>query len=197
MTAVASKPRPGGARKPTEPRRHPGTAAGSKALTLAPVADLGPSRSMPSVPPMSRFQIQVIELVASGLTRAQIGRRLGVSGPTVTRYLARAAALLGAENPAGLTGAAYRVGLIGRRPLPASVRVPAVTDRCAAVLPLLARGRSNAQIGHVLGVTAAAVNMRVRHLMRVFGAVNRASLVRAVIDAGVLSVSLELTGGAP
>ena len=196
MTAVATKPRRAALQAPVGARADSGAEAACSAVTLPPEAALGRLPLKLGVP-MSRCQVEVIELGASGLTRAQIGRRLGVSGPTVTRYLARAAALLGAGNPAGLTGAAYRVGLLVRRPLPPSVRVPTVTDRCAAVLPLLARGRSNAQIGHTLGVTASAVNMRVRYLMRVFGAVNRASLVRAVIDAGILSTDLELIGAAP
>lgn len=144
---------------------------------------------------MSRRQIQVIELGSLGLTRRQIGVRLGIDEDTVARHQSRAGVLLGVGDRAGIVGAAYRVGLLVRRPLPASVRVPSVTPRCASVLPMLALGRSNRQIGFALGVTEAAVNMRLRWLMRAFGAVNRASLVRAVIDAGVLSTDLELAGG--
>jgi DNA-binding NarL/FixJ family response regulator len=57
-------------------------------------------------------QQQVLELIAEGLTAAQIGRRLGLAFTTVKTHKADTFKRLGARSAAHAVAIAYRRGLI-------------------------------------------------------------------------------------
>jgi len=143
---------------------------------------------------MSRLQLRILDMEADGLELAVIADRLGLPLIRVKRIQARAQSQLGTGSRAGMVGELYRTGVFVRRPVPSSVLLPVLTAVGVAPLPLVARGRSNAEIAAVLGITEAAANSRVRWLLRAFGASNRAHLVRLTVDAGVLSPLLNLVG---
>ena len=58
-------------------------------------------------------QRQVLLLVANGNTNAQIGRRLGLSRPTIDRHLAETYRRLGASDRAQAVAIALAVGELG------------------------------------------------------------------------------------
>lgn len=193
MSAVAAPERPRGRRNaPTRPQRplrpFPGPSRTVAPSPIRSAASASSSRLLPF------RQFQVLDLAADGLMTRQVGVRLGISEDTAQRYLTRASLTLGVGEKAGMVGECYRLGVFVPRPLPPGVRRPVLACGLAPVLPLVARGRSNREIGAALGISAGAAGDRVRRLLRVFGAANRANLVRLAVDAGVLAVSLDLTG---
>lgn len=130
-------------------------------------------------------EVRVLALAADGLSDRAIGSRLGVSEDTVGTLLSRVMARVGVSCRAGAVVVAYREGFLQRRP--ARVQVPRLSPETARALALVGAGRSNREIGLVLGIGERAASSRVCWLMRAFGAVNRANLVRAAVDAGVLT----------
>ena len=132
-------------------------------------------------------QLEVLDLVADGLTNAEIGQKLGISTLTVKQTLSDAAKRLGTGNRAGMVGAAYRWDLLAPSPLPAGVRLPELSVGAWAVLPLIARGLESKEIAAQLGITPVAADMRAKALMAEFGVGSRAHLVRVAVDAGALT----------
>jgi DNA-binding NarL/FixJ family response regulator len=154
----------------------------------------------PSDPPesvtLSPRELEVLDLVADGLSNEEIGARLGIAAATVKATLANAAVKLGTGVRPGMVGAGYRRGLLVARPLPARVRLPELSVATWAVLPLVARGMSDAGIGAEVGAPPDTVKKRVARLLREFGVSSRAHLVRAAVDAGALTPGLALAAAA-
>lgn len=63
-------------------------------------------------PPLSARQVEVLDLVARDLSRAQIAGRLCISPFTVKVHLAAIHAKLDCSSTAGAVGVAYREGLL-------------------------------------------------------------------------------------
>jgi DNA-binding CsgD family transcriptional regulator len=133
--------------------------------------------------------LAVVDLVADGLTNEEVGARLMLSPKTVKRHLARMSQRSGCTLREGIVGRAYRLGELRRRPVePAGAEgAPVrVTARQYQVLVLVARGFSTEEICVELGVAVHTAKTHVARLFGVFGARNRAHLVRLAVDAGVL-----------
>jgi DNA-binding NarL/FixJ family response regulator len=145
---------------------------------------------------LSPRELEVLDLVADGLSNAEIGRRLvpRITVATVKTTLANMAPKLGTGVRAGMVGAGYRRGLLVVRPLPAGVRLPELSVATWAVLPLVARGMTDAEIATEVGAPVDTVHKRVARLLHEFGVSSRAHLVRASVDAGALTSGLALAG---
>lgn len=63
--------------------------------------------------PLTERELQVLELVAKGLTNRDIGGLLGISAHTAKFHVAQVLAKLGAASRAEAVGSALRLGLIG------------------------------------------------------------------------------------
>lgn len=140
-------------------------------------------------------EVRVLGLVADGLSDRAIGSRLGVSEDAVGALLSRAMLRMGTSCRTGAVVVAYREGFLRR--CPARVQVPRMSPETTRVLGMVAAARSNREIGLALGIGEAAAGSRVRWLLRTFGAANRANLVKAAVDAGVLTQDLKLRVLAP
>ncbi len=83
------------------------------------VHDPARERLRPSVPdtadaePLTERELQVLELMAKGLTNRDIGGLLGISAHTAKFHVAQVLARLGAASRAEAVGVALRLGLIG------------------------------------------------------------------------------------
>ena len=75
-----------------------------------PLADLGQD---PAAVPLSRRESEVLNLLASGQTNAEIAVVLGVSVHTIERHVANIFVKTGVRNRAGATAWAHRRGLAG------------------------------------------------------------------------------------
>ncbi len=63
--------------------------------------------------PLTEREVQVLELIAKGLTNRDIGGLLGISAHTVKFHVAQVLDKLGAASRAEAVGSALRLGLIG------------------------------------------------------------------------------------
>jgi len=66
--------------------------------------------------------VEVLALLAQGLSNAALGRRLGVTELTVKSHLKRIGAKLGCTDRAGMVGIAYRTGVLRVPDAPAAAR---------------------------------------------------------------------------
>lgn len=72
--------------------------------------------NVPSIqtgPHLSPRQQEVVELIAQGMTNAEIGERLGITERTVKAYAQELYDKLGVRNRAGAVAAAWDLGLLG------------------------------------------------------------------------------------
>lgn len=129
-------------------------------------------------------EMQVIQLVASGLSNPQIGTRLGLSPLTVKGHLMRIGVKFGVADRAGIVGAAIRGGYLR---VPVTRKAPdGFGEDLFDVLVRIARGRSNAEIGAELGLSYETVKARVRRLLLVLGVRCREEAVTAGFACGAL-----------
>lgn len=91
-------------RDPARPREQDATAATAATAAAALAAD---------TEPLTEREIQVMELIAKGLTNRDIGGLLGISTHTVKFHVAQVLAKLGASSRAEAVSTALRFGLIG------------------------------------------------------------------------------------
>ncbi len=141
--------------------------------------------SKPTRPdPPTAWEMQVIRLVARGLTNAEIGTELGLSPRTVAGHLARIAAKVGTGDRAGIVGAVIRGGLLQ---VPVTGEVPDGFDEALFdVLVRIARGLTNREIAADLILSPDAVKTRVRRLLAVLGVCSREEAVSAGVACGAL-----------
>jgi DNA-binding NarL/FixJ family response regulator len=66
----------------------------------------------PKGTPLSAREVEVVSLVAEGLTNAGVAKRLGLSPLAVKVHLANIGDKLGNGDRAGIVGAAFRSGLM-------------------------------------------------------------------------------------
>lgn len=81
---------------------------------------------------LSERHVEVLELIAEGLSNAQIGKKLGLASSTVKSHVATMAQKTGIGDRAGLVSWGYRVGLL---------KVPAVRVLPPEALELMALAR--------------------------------------------------------
>jgi DNA-binding NarL/FixJ family response regulator len=136
---------------------------------------------------------RVLDLASHGLTTEQIGCDLGISVNTVRTHLKKAFTALRVHERGAAVAEGFRLGLLRLDPLPASATARPLEDRLAAVLPLLAAGLPESEIGARLGLTADGVGHRLTALYRLLGVSSRPHAVRVAAESGYLV----LTGGAP
>lgn len=89
-------------------------------------------------------------------------------------------ALAGAALLDGLTAVRSGLDRLTRAHTPpdsATARLPALSDREAEVMDLLAAGRANRQIARELSITEATVKTHITHILRKLGVANRAEAV--------------------
>jgi len=81
---------------------------------LAPpvAARLAARLRSPAAPDLTGREVDVLRLVATGLSNAEIGSRLFIAEATVKTHLVRAFAKLGVADRTAAVTAAYRLGLI-------------------------------------------------------------------------------------
>ncbi|GAA3213227.1 response regulator transcription factor [Nonomuraea helvata] len=90
-------------------------ARGERVLSPSVAARLADRRAAPGVPVLSAREREVLELVAEGLTNAEIGRRLYIGEATVKTYLLRVFGKLGVSDRTSAVLAALDLGLVRRR----------------------------------------------------------------------------------
>ena len=89
------------------------TLAAARASRLAADAFVLPHDDLaPSPEPLTPREIQVVELLAEGLSNRHIGERLGISAETVKFHLAAISGKLGASNRTDVVRRAVQRGLI-------------------------------------------------------------------------------------
>jgi DNA-binding NarL/FixJ family response regulator len=94
--------------------------SGESVLDPRAAAALIDSRQSAADPKLSRQELNVLRLVAEGLTNPEIGSRLHLSRHTVKEYLSHAMRKLEATNRIEAVRKATELGLIGGAPRPAS-----------------------------------------------------------------------------
>ncbi|MEV0236594.1 response regulator transcription factor [Nonomuraea sp. NPDC050786] len=90
-------------------------ARGETVLSPSVAARLADRRAAPGPPVLSAREREVLELVAEGLTNAEIGRRLYIGEATVKTYLLRVFGKLGVSDRTSAVLAALDLGLVRRR----------------------------------------------------------------------------------
>lgn len=84
--------------------------------TVTPLAPPEPAEAR-GCSPLSDRELEVLELVGSGLTSAAIAGRLGISRKTVENHKQRLFTKLGVQNQAHAVAVAMRNGLLAGRPV--------------------------------------------------------------------------------
>lgn len=87
-------------------------ARGETVLALPVAARLADRLRAPARPEVTARELDVLRLVATGLSNADIGRALFIGEATVKTHLIRAFAKLGVADRTAAVTAAYGVGLI-------------------------------------------------------------------------------------
>ena len=137
--------------------------------------------SLRGLPPTAR-EMQVVRLVADGLSNAEIGVKLNLSPITVKQHLARIGAKFDQDNRAGIVGAAILGGYLA---VPVTRIPPAGFDEgLFDVLVRVARGKTNQEIGGELSLSIDAVKSRVSRLL--LGVGSREEAVAAGVACGAL-----------
>ena len=153
----------------------------------------------PAVPPVlhrlaaarvSLRELEVIDASAEGLSYFEVGDLLGLSEATVKAHLTRLGHKARVGTRAGIVGWAYRNGLLVRVPLP----VVPLTPSQRAVVPLVARGLEDGEIGRELDIAMNTAKHHVHCAARLLNARTRAHMVRRGIDCGVLPLVPRLVG---
>lgn len=139
--------------------------------------------SLRNRPPTAR-EMQVVRLVARGMTNPRIGAELCLSPPTVSRHLERIGEKFGTASRAGIVGAAVRGGHLV---VPVTSEPPAGFDEALFdVLVRIARGLTNSRIAAELALSHDAVKTRVRRLLALLGVRSREEAVVAGVACGAL-----------
>lgn len=137
---------------------------------------------------LSRRELEVLTLVASGGTRDEISGRLDISPGTVASHMARIYRALGARNAAHAVALAYGSGVMSVRPqLPA----PFVSRRERQVLAGLAYGLTSEQVAMYLSLSIETVKTHLRRVYRKLDVNCRANAVDCAIRGRVLAVVID------
>ena len=82
-------------------------------LVAGPDGPAGPAEATPDLGGLTRREVEVVQLVAEGLTNGQIARRLVLGEATVKTHLNHVLAKLDVDGRPGLVAWAWRHGLAG------------------------------------------------------------------------------------
>lgn len=135
------------------------------------------------MPPSAR-EMQLVQLVARGMTALEIAAELGLAPATVKQHLTRIGAKFGVGDRAGIVGIAIRRGHLK---VPTTGTPPAGFDEALFdVLVRIARGMTNQEIGAELHLSTDSVKSRVRRLFAVFGVGSREEAIVAGVACGAL-----------
>lgn len=141
------------------------------------------SEHLHGAPPTPR-EMQVVRLVARGLTNVQIAAELGLSPATVKTHMARIGAKFGTGDRGGIVGVAIRRG---HMQVPVVRLTPSGFDEdLFNVLVRIAQGRTNPEIAAELYLSRESVKYRVKVLFAVLGVSSREESVVAGVACGVL-----------
>ncbi|WP_167828781.1 helix-turn-helix transcriptional regulator, partial [Streptomyces sp. MZ04] len=133
------------------------------------------------------LDLLVIAGIARGVEERVIAERLGVALEVVRGSVRHSCWLLGVPGRRHdvLVAAVCAAGLLSW--LAPEPRLPVVVPaHLAVIVPLLAVGLSNAEIGRRLWLSLDGVKSRVRSLLRLLGAVDRAHAVALAWGQGLL-----------
>lgn len=132
----------------------------------------------------SAREMQLVQLVARGMSAPEIAAELDLAPATVKQHLARIGAKFGVGDRAGIVGIAIRRGHLQ---VPTTGRPPAGFDEALFdVLVRIARGMTNQEIGAELHLSTDSVKSRVRRLFAVFGVGSREEAIVAGVACGAL-----------
>jgi DNA-binding NarL/FixJ family response regulator len=134
-------------------------------------------------PPTPR-EMQVVRLVARGMTNMKIAAELDLSPLTVKTHVARIGVKFGTGDRAGIVGTAIRRGLLQVRVT--GLTPPGFDEGLFDVLVRIARGLDNREIAADLGLPYETVKSRVRRLLAVLGVCSREEAVVAGVACGAL-----------
>jgi len=136
--------------------------------------------------PLTARELQVVALVAEGMSNRAIAKQLWISEETVRAHMYHAGLRSGFGSRAGLVGFAIRT-----RQMPVAVTgtpPPGFKHQHFEVLVRIARGLSNEEISAELGLSFQAVKSRVRRVLELLGVERREAAVMAGFVCGVLSL---------
>lgn len=126
----------------------------------------------------------LLRLVAQGATNREIAEQLVLSERTVKTHVHHILEKLGVENRAQAAALAVQYGLV---PPPRGKARPDLTERELEILRLLAKGATNQEIAHTLGISEHTVKTHVHHILEKLGAGNRAEAAAYAVQLGLLS----------
>ncbi len=164
--------RPSRAARPSEAALRPGT--GHRAPD--------PSAQIPLVAPAVRLtprEVQVLRLVAVGLTAPAIGRALGLSEHTVKSHISRMIIRTGAPNRASLVAFGVRTKVV-----PVPVVDVALDEREMFLVSMVAAARTYGEIAKALRLSESTAKRQVQGVMARVGAKDHAQLVAHAAGAG-------------
>ncbi|GLZ36243.1 hypothetical protein Lesp02_84300 [Lentzea sp. NBRC 105346] len=137
---------------------------------------------------LSARELQVLRLLAQGLSNAAIGDRLGLALDTIRVFVRKVFARLGANDRAHAVRRGFELGLLAADPAASrSLSGPALSASQVEMLDLVSRGLTNVRIGQRMGITESVVVDRCRRLYRRLEARDRAHAVRRGFELGLLS----------
>lgn len=140
---------------------------------------------------LSNRELQVLTLVASGGTRDEISRELGMAPGTVANHMSRIYRALGARNAAHAVALAHGCGVIAARPQPPA---PFVSRRERQVLAGLAHGLTSEQVAVYLSLSSETVKTHLRRVYKKLDVTCRANAVDSAISRRLLAVVVDSTG---
>lgn len=136
--------------------------------------------------PLSSREVEVLALIADGLSKEQAGRQLGISGPTVKSHLSRIYSALGAVNSAHAVAIAHCRGEIG--PRGPERRDPGLSWREMQVLAAVAAGLTVEEVGRTMYLSPHTVKSHLHHVYTKLGAGSRAAAVDRAFCCGLFVV---------
>ncbi|MEV6341701.1 LuxR C-terminal-related transcriptional regulator, partial [Nocardia vinacea] len=128
---------------------------------------------------LSEQELEILQLVTRGLFPHEIGKVLRVSQATVEEALAHVSDELGVDGLTAMLDAARRAHLIDDEHF-------TPTDQQIRLLDLVAGGKTNKEIGEILGLTTGTVNVYLSRLEAEFGTGTRAGLTAMAIRMGFI-----------
>lgn len=136
--------------------------------------------------PLSEREVEVLALIADGLSKEQAGRKLGISGPTVKSHLSRIYSALGAVNSAHAVAIAHCRGEIG--PRGPERRDPGLSWREMQVLAAVAAGLTVEEVGRSMYLSPHTVKSHLHHVYTKLGTCSRAAAVDRAFCCGLFVV---------
>jgi ATP/maltotriose-dependent transcriptional regulator MalT len=136
--------------------------------------------------PLTDREIQVLSLIADGLTNEEVAHKLGIARHTVKSHMSHILDALGALNSAHAVAIAHCRGQIEpRRTIPWNSEV---SYREVQVLEGVAVGMTDLQIGRKLWVSQHTIKSHLRRIYGKLGVCSRAQAVDTAFRSGLLVV---------